>query len=189
MLMKRLACGFAAMLGLLQTPLLAHDPGLSTTEITFPAGAVELSVGFAPGDIEMLLPPEQRSSRNWSQAHFNAVRPSLRRLGNQIWEASGADGRLAAGRIGVALASSNSVIFRLSYPRPNGERLFLRSLVMDRLPPGHRDYVSATDEHGAIQFEKMAAADDGLIAIPLPAAPAPPPPSAWIAFWGFLRLG
>src|SRR5580658_3040824 len=134
--MKRLACGFAALLGFFQTALQAHDPGLSTTEITFPAGTVELSVGFAPGDIEALLPPGQRSSRNWSEAQFNAALPSLRALASRIWEVSGEAGPLAAGRIEVALASSNSLIFRLSFPRPGGGRFFLRSLVMDRLPPG-----------------------------------------------------
>jgi hydrogenase/urease accessory protein HupE len=68
-------------------------------------------------------------------------------------------------------------------------------MVMDQLPPGHRDYVSVTDEHGKTLLEKLVGEKDADAAFDLPApagadaAPDGPDQRRPPTFWGFLSLG
>jgi hydrogenase/urease accessory protein HupE len=61
---------------------------------------------------------------------------------------------------------------------------------MDRLPPGHRDFLSVSDARGGILVEKLVSAADGPVEIPLPRlAPAASTRSRSAVFFAFLRLG
>ena len=190
--MRSIVCLIALVLSS-AAPLLAHDPGLSTTQVEVRRESLVVTVGFAPNDIRMLLPAAARpGSSSWSAADFNAAEPQLRALATGLVEIRGDAGALPWTDVSVSLASGNSVIFRLVCARPAASRLALHSLVMDRLPPGHRDYVSATDERGKILLEKLVGASDADPVLDLPAASAAqdgeaerPTPN----FWGFLRLG
>jgi hydrogenase/urease accessory protein HupE len=109
----------------------------------------------------------------------------------QLWDVSGNSGRLASNSADVVLSSPNSLIFHIGYPRPAGGRLILSSLVMSRLPPGHRDYLTVVDSRGNGLVEKLIGAGDGPVQIDLaPASAAPAEDSReHVTFWGFLRLG
>jgi hydrogenase/urease accessory protein HupE len=184
-----LALGLAA-------PLRAHDPGLSTTQIELGRDRLSATLGFAPADLRPLLPPAaQSAAKTWTETEFEAVRPFLRELSVHLFELRDAGGIVPWSDDSVTLASGNSVIFKLSTARRPIGRLSLRSQVLRRLPPGHRDYISVSDEKGALLLEKLVGADDPPVSFDLPAlaaagtAPAEPPAPATPTFWGFLWLG
>jgi hydrogenase/urease accessory protein HupE len=177
--------------------LRAHDPGLSTTQIDLRSDSLVATVGFAPGDIRPLLPrtdPPPATIR--TVADLQAMTPVLSRLAVNLIQVEDESGIIPWTGNSVSLATANSVVFRLTTSRAPAGRLELRSLVLDRLPPGHRDYVSITDSKGALLVEKLIGANDGPVTVTLagardtaemggaPAEERQPP-----TFWGFLRLG
>ncbi len=188
--MPRFLSAFALAL-LLAVPAWAHDPGLSTTQVELGPDGLVAAVGYAPRDVKGLLPPAAPvlPASTWDAADFAAARPALEALGPHLLEVRDASGILPWSGDIVTLASANSILFTLTAGRRPVGRTTLRSLVMDRLPPGHRDYVSFTDRQGTLLVEKLVGASDAPVAVelgPAPAgAPAEPPPT----FWGFLRLG
>jgi len=189
---RSIACPIALVL-LFAAPLRAHDPGLSTTHVDVGRGTLAVTLGFAPNDVRVLLPEAARSpSPTWSASDFDAAAPYLRELATGLVEIRAGAGALPWTEVSVSLASGNSVIFRLVCARPPASRLVLRSLVMEQLPPGHRDFVSAADERGNTLLEKLASANDPDTVLSLPAGQAGPAAASeghTPSFWGFLELG
>jgi len=187
-----LVCPIALAL-LFAAPLHAHDPGLSTTQVEVGRETLVVTVGFAPNDVRALLPAAAQSPfSSWSASDFDAAAPYLRELATGLLEIHGESGTLPWTEASVSLASGNSVTFRLVCARPPASRLVLRFLVADRLPPGHRDYVSATDERGNTLLEKLVSGNDADTILNLPATPAGPGAASegrTPSFWGFLALG
>ena len=184
-----------ALAVLVAAPLRAHDPGLSTTQVVVEAGRVAAVIGFAPGDLRPLLPADARpAASSWSAADFNSLAPTLKALAPRLFEIRTEGGAVAWSTTSVTLESGNSVLFHLAGPRPAAPRLTFRSLVMERMPPGHRDYLAVTDGRGRTLLEKLLSAADPQATLEwAPAAEAggaaPAPEAVVPSFWGFLRLG
>jgi hydrogenase/urease accessory protein HupE len=193
--MRSVVCSISLAL-LLSAPLRAHDPGLSTTQVEVRRDTLVVTEGFAPNDVRVLLPLEARSaSMSWTSSEFGQAAPYLKALAPRLLEIR-CEGRVLQWRdVSVSLASGNSVLFHLVCVRPSASQLVLHSQVMDQLPPGHRDYVSVTDERGNTLLEKLVGANDAAVVINLPAfdagsaAPVGPAAAHAPSFWGFLRLG
>ncbi|MGA2018485.1 MAG: HupE/UreJ family protein [Opitutaceae bacterium] len=193
--MRSPVCSIALVL-LFAAPLKAHDPGLSTTQLEIRADALVATLGFAPSDVRMLLPQAGRSpSRSWTSSDLGAAARYLKELAPGLLEVRAGPGALAWTEVSVSLASGNSVLFRLKCARPPATRLALHSTVMGRLPPGHRDFVSVTDERGNTLLEKLVGANDADAIVNLPAraaaaaATGDPATGQTPGFAGFLRLG
>ena len=170
----------------------AHDPGLSTAQVNLKPDGLVAALGYAPRDIRALMPASVVTpSSAWSPADFAAARSALEVLAPDLIEVRDASGIIPWARDEVALASSNSVMFTLTAARRPQGATTIHSLVMDRLPPGHREYVSVTDEKGVLLAEKLVGANDGPLSVNLPGlrASAPAEPAEQPTFWGFLRLG
>jgi hydrogenase/urease accessory protein HupE len=176
---------------LLAGPAWAHDPGLSTTQLQLGPDGLVAAVGYAPRDVEGLLPRSAPAlpASAWDAADFAAAKPALEALGPQLLEVRDAAGVLPWSGDVVTLASGNSILFTLTAGRRPVGHTTIRSLVADRLPPGHRDYVSVTGPQGALLVEKLEGASDAPVAVELGAAPAGAPAEPRPTFWGFLRLG
>jgi hydrogenase/urease accessory protein HupE len=181
----------------LSPALWAHDPGLSTTQVELRSKSLVATVGFAPSDLRPLLRhSEQVPARIWTEADFKAMRPALSLLAVHLVQIQDETGVIPWTGSSVSLASANSVLFTLTTSRAPAGRLDLRSLVLDRLPPGHRDYVSIADAQGTLLLEKLVGADDGPVVVKLTQAQAaaarpgsPPEERQPPTFWGFVRLG
>src|ERR1700710_2756555 len=122
----------------------AHDPGLSTALMIVKANRIELDVTFAPTDIHSFLPPNARPSGNWSEADFANARSRLEEVEGQLWELRANGNPIAPLTQWVKLVPGDSLEFHLSYPRPAPGTLEFRALKLAALPPGHREYFSAT---------------------------------------------
>jgi len=180
----------------------AHDPGLSTAQGQVQAKRIEITVGFAPADAELLLPPEARVSGKWTQAEFVAAQPLLAELAPQILELRVGGEMIAPSETRVELAAGDALNFYLVYPRPASGVVTLRSTKLGLLPPGHREFVIIVDEAGGSLAKKLLSAKDDSLEVPIGASGSAGMGAAGAGttavaaevgdaptFWGFLKLG
>jgi hydrogenase/urease accessory protein HupE len=174
----------------------AHDPGLSTTQVDLTPTGLVAKVGFAPNDVRALLAhPEKAPGSTWTQSQLATLQPELISLAPSLVEIQDAGGTEIWSGTSVSLATANSILFTLTAQRRPSGPTTIRSVVMDKLPPGHRNYVSVTDEHGALLVEKLVGANDLPVSFVIAEASTGPSSGTPVSeqeqptFWGFLRLG
>ncbi len=137
----------------------AHDPGLSSLEVSLTASTIVARLSLSPRDAEMAaaLEPGSRfadSERAGAAATLGAF--ARRTIELQI------DGqRLSAGRAKVERAGDATVIVELTYARPIGSRLTVRSRVAKGLASGHRELVTVRGTSGTVVSERMIGGGDG----------------------------
>jgi hydrogenase/urease accessory protein HupE len=179
----------------------AHTVGISVTEGQLKAGTLELVVGFAPGDAQQLLKPEERMEGKWTEEGFEAVKPKLLALAPQLWEVTAGGTVLKAGDVEVKLLAGDNVSFRTRYVRPGTpDPIRLRAPKLSLLPPGHREFVMIAGADGVTIAKKLLKADDDTMEIGVSAgspstvaatagASAADGGGGASAFWSFLKLG
>jgi hydrogenase/urease accessory protein HupE len=148
----------ADVLALLLTSVLtvtagAHDPGLSSLDVSLTASTLVARLSLSPRDAEMAaaLEPDGRfADAEWAGAAATLDAFARRTIELQI------DGqRLSAGRAKVERAGDATVIVELTYARLIGSRLTVRSRVAEQLTRGHRELVTVRETSGAVVSERM----------------------------------
>jgi hydrogenase/urease accessory protein HupE len=181
-------------------PVAAHDPGISTAQGEVRPDALVLITGFAPADIQQLLPASLRSEGTWSESEFQAAHDGLLGVAPGLWDVKAAGSALTARDIKVELLPGDSVSFSLTFSRPAGTApLILRANRIAELPSGHRQFVIISDERGSTITKKLLSARDPVLNVPLGGEPTAGAGPAYgpatrsdegnRTFWGFLRLG
>jgi hydrogenase/urease accessory protein HupE len=89
--------------------------------------------------------------------------------------------------VAVSLDESDAVHFDLEFPILPGSRLTLRSLLIDKLPRGHRQFLALRDAGGNTQAQRMLDATNDSFECDVAALPISQPRPR--AFWFFLPLG
>ncbi len=144
--------------------LRAHDPGISSMQGELRADAIVLVTGFAPGDVQQLLPPEMRHEGAWSQAEFDAARAALVAIAPEIWEVRVGGDVLRPREARAELLAGDNVSLTLVYPRGDvGAKLSLRAMKLGDLPSGHRQFVIVADEKGSVIWKKLLRAEDPVV--------------------------
>lgn len=185
----------------------AHDPGISTATGEVRGDTLAITTGFAPADVQQLVPKELRRDGAWNQADFDAAREALNAVAPRLWEIRAGETLLAPREARVELAAGDNVSFSLVFPLPaGGEKLTLRATKIPELPSGHRQFVIIADERGSTIAKKLLSARDYSLEVLVPgverAAPNALPgeepktnasgatrASSDTTFWGFVRLG
>ena len=193
---------FAVTLCALSAGLRAHDPGISTAQGELRADALVLTTGFAPADVQQLLPPAARHEGAWTQSEFEAARERLLAIAPQLWEVRSGEKPVRPRDVRVELMAGDNVSFTLVFPRePGGRGLTLRAPKLGELPSGHRQFVIVSDEAGAVVAKKLMKAEDAVLAVPASATEAstaatadgkavvPATSSDSATWWAFVRLG
>ena len=185
-------------LGLLAAGLRAHDPGLSTVQGEWRGGSLTLTTGFAPADVEALLPPEAPRAPQWGPAEFEAVRPLLFQLAARLWEVRRGARVLEQADVRVELLPGDNVSFQLRVdPGEAGEPITVRSLRLADLGSVHRQFALVLDEAGRLVARKLLSGRDPVLEVPravvaaqlpetpgapgAPSAPSAPAPAANVA--------
>ena len=171
-------------LGLGLTGLRAHDPGLSTVQGDWRGGSLTLTTGFAPADVEAMLPPEAPRAPQWGPAEFEAVRPQLFQLAARLWEVRRGARLLDQADVHVELLPGDNVSFQLRVdPGEGGEPVTLRSLRLADLGSVHRQFALVLDEAGRLVARKLLSGRDPVLEVPraFVAAPAPEAPGTPVA--------
>lgn len=101
--------------------LRAHDPGISTAQGELTPGALVLTTGFAPTDIQTLLPASFPRADVWGQIEFEAARPLLLALAPGLWDVAWSGAKVPPREVSVELLPGDNVSFRHILPVPNSK--------------------------------------------------------------------
>lgn len=155
---------FAALI--LPLMLCAHDPGISTAQGELSRGALVLTTGFAPTDIQTLLPPSFPRHEVWGQPEFEAARPFLLALAPGLWDVALSGSKLAAREVSVELLPGDNVSFRHVLPVPGSKGdLTLTAARVPDLPDGHRQFVIISDQAGSTVAKKLVSRRDFTLSV------------------------
>jgi len=165
----------------------AHDPGLSAAEVKLDGNKVVARLTFARGDIAVIAPMDADRDGRITQQEFDAARGRLESLAKESFALGVAGEDLSPRAVAVGIDESGAIHFDLEFPLPQVSRLTLRSLLIDKLPRGHRQFLALRDAKGNIQAQRMLDAANNSFELNLTALQISQ--TRPHAFWGFLPLG
>jgi hydrogenase/urease accessory protein HupE len=142
---------------------------------------------FARDDIAMIAPMDADRDGRITRPEFDAAHPRLESLARDSFALT-ADGEEASpSAVSVGFDESAAIHFDLEFPLPRGSKLNLRSLLIDKLPRGHRQLLTLRDAAGNAQAQRMLDAANNSFEYDL--ASLPISQTRPRAFPGFLLLG
>ena len=137
----------------------AHDPGLSSATITVRDRRIDVLLGFAQRDVESLLGTYGGQVEIQSPEGFAAIQSRLESLAAQETSIR-LENTIAVLKQTVAKwRDSQNIEILLSFERRNGSRLSLVSKLIERLPFGHREFVSVETAAGVTLGESILSKD------------------------------
>ena len=167
----------------------AHDPGLSSLVVGVRNGGLHAQFTFARGDAEMLLPAGPYSDGTGARAELTPARFRTDGFATNALRVMERGALLASSKTEVFLDAGGALNVSLEYLGGGfvGESN-LRSLVLERLPRGHRQYVAVRDASGKLLSERVLdrAAPDFTVAF---ASTEASPPASGPTPTRFLALG
>jgi hydrogenase/urease accessory protein HupE len=163
-----LICVNFALVLLLTFPAEAHDPGLSTATMTVGDHQIEILLGFAKQDAAVILPANANSADITTSEGFQAVRSGLESVTASGFNLYLGDEHLAPIQTTAQLKDSKNIEILLRFKRTNATQLRLLSAFLERLPLGHREYLSIQTSTGASLAEAMLSAKKNSFQITLP---------------------
>jgi hydrogenase/urease accessory protein HupE len=133
----------------------AHDPGLSAARLSLDGERLAARLTFARNEIAMIAPMDADRDGRITQSEFDAARGRLESLARESFALS-VDGKDAApSAVAVALDEGDALHFDLEFHAPYGSKLIFRSLLIEKLPRGHRQFLSLLDADGNTQAQRM----------------------------------
>ena len=153
------ACAFTAH---------AHDPGLSTATVTVGDRQIDLLLGFAEKDAESLLAATGNQPDLRSTAGFETIRPQLESLAAREFNLLLEDATAVANQATAKRKDDQNIEILLRFERTNALQFRLVSKLFDRLPFGHREFVSVQTTGGATIGEGMLSRKDNSFQIDVP---------------------
>jgi hydrogenase/urease accessory protein HupE len=128
----------AGIVIVLSSRALAHDPGLSATEIRILPGLIVAEVSFAPADLAGVQPLDSSLlTINDGQSQSVTIKSSDR----------------------------NSIHFRLEFSNSNATQIRISAPVLARLPRGHKQFCSVYDAENRLLAEQMLSAESNALTI------------------------
>jgi hydrogenase/urease accessory protein HupE len=172
-----------ASLGLMET-ILAHDPGLSSVVVKLDGSRVEAVATFARKDIESVIEGSAAPGHK-----SGPERSALSELAGKVLAVENAGRLLEPETAKARLDDQGNVEFRLGFAADQSSPLELRSCLLPRLPLGHRQFLSVTDESGATVLERLLRRGAEAAAIARRAGWQPEARKDRTSAAGFLALG
>jgi hydrogenase/urease accessory protein HupE len=143
----------------------AHDPGLSSAEITLAGDAIQSAATFNARDLASLT----------NGADYAHIAPEILRVG-----IAGKPLPVTVGKIDND--RNNNVTFRLTFARSESGPLEISSGIIDRLPFGHREFVSVHSA-GAIIVDRLLSARENQLSVTIPDQLTRPASPSFIDFF------
>jgi hydrogenase/urease accessory protein HupE len=162
----------------------AHDPGLSSAQVTVGDQQIEVLLGFAQRDAEAILAAGTNSADTDTSEGAVQLESVAAKQFSLYWE----EQRATPGQTTARRKDTQNIEISLRFPRPNSGQVRLVSTLFERLPLGHREFLSVQTTSGAILGEAMLSAKENSLQIDLPAA-AEPTADSHHSFIPFLKLG
>lgn len=141
----------------------AHDPGLSSADLRLFPDRLEAHLTFARGDVETLLLLDTDGDGAVSPAELAAAQPQLDALAAAMLAVRADEQTVAARQPGSELDTTNNVHFRATYPLRAPRMLVVHSALIDRMPPGHRQFTTLYEGGGTALAEMLLSAEQDVI--------------------------
>jgi len=180
-------CLLLVLLILATASAFAHDPGLSAVRLKIDANKIAARLTFARPDIAIIAPMDADRDGRVTRSEFDAARPRLESLARESLAVRVDGSELSPAAVTVHLDEGDAIHFDLEFPAARGAKLVLRSLLIDKLPRGHRQFLSLLDERENSRAQRMLDAANNSFECDLAALPIPHTRPR--AFLGFLPLG
>jgi hydrogenase/urease accessory protein HupE len=142
----------------------AHDPGLSSADLTIKSQGIDAKVTFSLQDIEAFVPMDSDQDAEVTAAEQEAVKPKIAE-----WVLQGVqlalDGQTVrpvdTGK--VSFDEKNNAFIEFQYAQAPDKQLRLQANFLSQLPAGHKQFVTIKDLAGQGIGEKMLSQADNSI--------------------------
>ena len=166
----------------------AHDPGLSSAQVTVGNQQIDVLLGFAQRDVESVLAAGTDSADTNTTKGFAAIQ--LESVATKEFSLFWGKQRAIPSQSTARRKDAQNIEISLRFQRPNSRQIRLVSSLFERLPLGHREFLSVQTTSGAILGEAMLSAEENSLQIDLPEVAASTADSNKShSFFGFLKLG
>lgn len=154
-----LGLAFALLIGQ-ATPVLAHDPGLSSARVRVLADAIEVDLAFNNADVAGAVPADADRDRVLSPDEIALGEVALLAFAtdNTLLSANGTPARLQSAA--VALADNGDVSYHLTFDRPSGATITFLQRALRHLPRGHREFVALLDSNHSVLSTGLLSASE-----------------------------
>jgi hydrogenase/urease accessory protein HupE len=146
----------------------AHDPGLSTATITVADRQIDVLLGFAEKDVESLLTASGNGPDLRNTEIFEGIRRQLESLAAREVSLFLDEVTTVPDQPIVKRKDGRNIEILLRFERTNATRARLVSKLFERLPSGHREFVTVRTTSGASLGEAMLSAKENSVQIDLP---------------------
>lgn len=160
----------------------AHDPGLSSADLSIKAEETDVLLTFSDRDIAGII--GEPAARD---LHDNPSKPPLEALAKRATTLDFGNGPQPPTTVSVR-PEQNNIVFELTFRNaPEFAQLTFHAALLKEMPFGHREAFVARDEAGAeIARHLLSDRDDSAVVTHIPSAHAP---SRGAQFLEFLLLG
>ncbi len=166
----------------------AHDPGLSSARVTVGNQQIDALLGFAQRDVESILAAGTNSADTDTSKGFAAIQ--LESVVTNEFSLYWGKQRAIPNRATARRKDAQNIEISLRFERPNSGQIRLVSTLFERLPLGHREFLSVQSTSGASLREAMLSAKENSLQIDLPAvAVSAADSNKSHSFFAFLKLG
>ena len=150
----------------------AHDPGLSTATLKVFPDRLEAEIIFARADVEALVPLDANHDGLVSPEEFELARPQLEPLARGALSVVVDSDAVALAESGFRLDDINNFHIVAVF-RAQGVKVFAaESPLLEKLPRGHRQFISVLDDQDATLAEALLSAEQNVIELNIPKRPA-----------------
>jgi len=131
----------------------AHEIGLSIAEFRLEDEHLGVQMTFAHSEVEALVATEGGAGNRTPDP--NSPRRGLEALALTALDITLDDRALQASDVAVEPEPNNTIQFRLRFPKSSGSRLTVRSTLLARLTPGHRQFLVVRSKAGETLAERI----------------------------------
>jgi hydrogenase/urease accessory protein HupE len=168
----------------------AHDPGLSSANVTVGNQQIDVLLGFAQKDVESMLAADTNAAGIDTSKDFAAIRSELESVATNEFSLYWGKQRVIPDQTTARQKDAQNIEISLHFQRPNSGEALLVSTLIERLPLGHRQFLSVQTASGADLGQVMLSAKEDSLQIDLPAVTVYSVASnKSYSFFAFLKLG
>jgi hydrogenase/urease accessory protein HupE len=164
-------CVYSLLFILLTFQARAHDPGLSTATITVENEQIAVLLGFAQKDVESMLASGPNISDTDAAKGFPATRSELESVAANEFSLYCGRQRAIPDEITARRKDTQNIEISLLFQRRNTGELRVVSTLFERLPLGHRQFLSVQTTSGTSLGQVLLSAKENSLDIELPSTP------------------
>jgi len=165
----------------------AHDPGLSSAKVTVGNEQIDVLLGFAQKDVESMLAAGTNAAHIDTSKGFAAIQSELESVATNEFGLYWGKQRAIPNQTTARRKDAQNIEISLHFQRPNSGQVRLVSTLIERLPLGHRQFLSVQTTSGANLGQVMLSAKQNSLQIDLPVYSVASNKS--YSFFAFLKLG